>query len=294
MRLHLIVNPHSGAGRGPAVRDAVLSRFKSAGARVDIHETRHAGHAEELANRVDLGGYDGLCAIGGDGTMHELVNGLLGRTDGMKAPIGLIAGGTGNSLMRDLECLDPGQAVKRILSGNRRGLDIARVEAASESFYSFNIVGWGLPTAVKKTSMRLGWLRGQQYNVATVIEVLKNTRRRARISIDGRAVDGEYEFLLGCNTVHTGMGMKIAPRARIDDGLIDLVIARHAGRLKTLSLFPKIFNGSHVDDPIVEYHQARAFTIEPDTDDMLNVDGELKGRSPVRVTMMPGAVELLA
>jgi len=129
--------------------------------------------------------------------------------------------------------------------------------------------------------------------VATVIEVLKNVRRTAKLEIDGRAVDGEYEFILGCNTVHTGMGMKIAPGAKIGDGLIDLVIARDTGRLKMLSLFPKIFSGRHVDDPIVEVRQARSFAIEPGVEEPLNIDGELAGRTPVRVTVIPGAIDLL-
>lgn len=293
-RLHLIVNPRSGAGKGRGLVEAVHRRFKAAGAVVEIHHTTHPGHAAELASGLDIDGDDALVAVGGDGTMHELVNGLLTRDDGMKVPVGLIAGGTGNSLMRDLDCLDPLKAADRILAGNRRPLDIARVEAADETIYSFNIVGWGLPAAIKRTSARLGWLRGQQYNVATVIEVLKNTRRSAKLEVDGRSAEGEYEFILGCNTVHTGMGMKIAPGAEIGDGLIDLVIARDAGRFKTLALLPKIFSGRHVDDPLVEVIRAPSFAIEPGEAEPLNIDGELKGSAPVRVTMMPGALDLLA
>jgi len=117
--------------------------------------------------------------------------------------------------------------------------------------------------------------------------------RLAKISIDGRTIAGDYGFILGCNTIHTGHAMKMAPLAQIDDGLIDLLILRKAGRLKLLSLFTKIFKGGHVGDPAVAYHQAKEFSIVPLEDHVLNIDGETVGSTPIQVKMLPKAVEVL-
>ncbi|NOZ08855.1 MAG: diacylglycerol kinase family lipid kinase [FCB group bacterium] len=292
-KYYLVVNPHGGNARGNAILEKIKPIFEKAGAELEIKQTRYAGHARNLINSVELDGYDGFCAIGGDGTMHELVNGLLTRTDGRKIPIGLITGGTGNSFMHDMNCLDPVVAVKRILTGRRRKLDIARVDAAGEIIYGFNIVGWGLPTDINIRAEKMRWLGKQRYNVASLIEVLKNTRRLARISMDDRKIAGDYGFILGCNTIHTGNAMKMAPLAQIDDGLIDLIIVRKASRLKLLSLFTKIFKGGHVGDPVVVYHQVKEFSIVPLEDHTLNIDGELVGSTPIHVKMLPGEIEVL-
>jgi diacylglycerol kinase family enzyme len=98
---------------------------------------------------------------------------------------------------------------------------------------------------------------------------------------------------MGCNTIHSGKGMKVAPLAQIDDGLIDLLIVRKAGRLKLLSLFTKIFKGGHIGDPVVEYHQAKEFSIIPLVDHILNIDGELVGSTPIHVKMLPRKIEVL-
>ncbi|MEE4311172.1 MAG: diacylglycerol kinase family protein [candidate division KSB1 bacterium] len=292
-RYYLVVNPHGGARKGRAILDKVKPVFKEAGAEIDIQETRYAGHARIMANSLDFKGYDGFCAIGGDGTMHEVVNGMLTRTDKAKIPIGLITGGTGNSFMHDLNCLDPVVAAKRIVRNRLRKVDVAKVDAKDEVIYAFNIVGWGIPTDVNILAEKLRWLKGQRYNVAAVIEVLKNKVRLAKITVDGQNIAGDYGFILACNTIHTGNAMKMAPLAQIDDGLIDLLVVRKAGRIKLLSLFSRIFKGAHVGDPAVVYYQVKEFSIVPLEDHTLNIDGELVGSTPIHVKIMPNAIEVL-
>ena len=292
-KYYIIVNPHGGFKRGLAILEKVRPVFSEAGAKISIKETRYAGHARIMANTFDFSGYDGLCAIGGDGTMHEIVNGMLTRADKQKIPIGLIPGGTGNSFMHDLNCLDPVVAAKRIVTNQMRKLDIAQVDAAGEIIYGFNIVGWGLPTDINALAEKMRIFRGQRYNIASIIEVLKNTVRLATITIDGRTVAGDYGFILGCNTIHTGNAMKMAPLARLDDGKIDLIIVRKAGRLKLLSLFTKIFKGGHIGDPAVVYHQAKEFSLVPLQDHPLNIDGEIVGSTPIHVKMLQHEIEVL-
>ena len=92
--------------------------------------------------------------------------------------------------------------------------------------------------------------------------------------------------------IHTGRGMKMAPKANLNDGLIDLILVREAGRVKLLKMFPKVFDGNHINDPIVEYHQVKSFSIIPSEDEIVNLDGELKGSTPLFADVIPSAISV--
>ena len=139
--------------------------------------------------------------------MHEVMNGMMTRTDDRKLSIGLITGGTGNSFMHDMDCLDPVNAAKRIVTGRRRLIDIFRCEADREIHYGFNIVGWGIPTDANNLAEKLRWMGGQRYNVAAIIEVIRHRMRFARSEIDGNIIGADCGFVIWCNTIHTGNGM---------------------------------------------------------------------------------------
>ena len=292
-KVYLIYNPYSGNKKGATLLEKIKPIFDEGNLKLEIIETQYAGHARELSNTLPYEGFDGLCVIGGDGTMHEIINGMLKRDDGARLPIGLIAGGTGNSFMHDVDALDPEVAARRILTGRRRKVDIAKVDANGEIIFGFNIVGWGLPTDITETASKLKWLGSQCYNIASIVEVLRNKPRLAKVKIGKQNIAGDYGFILGCNTIHTGTAMKMAPLAQFNDGLIDLIIVRKAGRMKLLYLFTKLFKGKHVGNPAVVYHQVKQFTIEPLENHALNIDGEMIGCTPVKVKMMKGEIEVL-
>ena len=292
-KYYLAVNPHGGLKKGLGILEQVKPVFENAGAELTILETEYAGHARNIARTVEIGGYDGFCAIGGDGTMHEVVNGMMNREDGHKLPIGLVTGGTGNSFMHDLDCLDPVNAAKRIITNRRRPIDLARVNANGEILYAFNIVGWGMPTDINIIAEKMRWLGGQRYNVASLIEIIAFRERFATLIIEGNRTVGDFGFILGCNTIHTGKGMKMAPMAQLNDGYIDLIIAHKASRWKFFKMFPKVFSGKHIADPIVEYHQVKSFSIIPKVDNILNIDGEMIGSTPIDVDVIPSAIDVL-
>ena len=123
MKFILTVNPHGGTKQGPRLLNKTKPIFDSAGAELFIIETTYAGHAQELANQLDFTDYDGFIGIGGDGTLHEITNGMLSRYDKNQIPIGIIPGGTGNSYMHDLGLTDPFQATKSIIKGNTCPVD---------------------------------------------------------------------------------------------------------------------------------------------------------------------------
>jgi YegS/Rv2252/BmrU family lipid kinase len=293
MKYSLIVNPHGGVKSGLKILEKVKPFFEEADTELNIIETEYAGHARDIASELPLDNLTGLCAIGGDGTMHEMVNGMMTRKDGMRTPIGLITGGTGNSFMHDLDCLDPVEAAQRILTNRTRKIDLFKAQTKEKLYFGFNIVGWGMPTDINLLAEKMRWLGGQRYNIASILEVLKFKTRLARIEIDGRNIIADFGFVIGCNTMYTGKGMKMAPLARLDDGLMDLLIVRKAGRIKLLRMFPKIFSGKHIADPIVEYRQVRKFSIYPEEHSTLNIDGEILGCTPVKVEILEKEIDVL-
>ena len=292
-KYYLTVNPYGGGKKGPKILKDVLPLFEQKNIELNIIETEYAGHNKDLANQLNMDGYDGFCCIGGDGTLNEVINGLLTRKDRLKFPIGLITGGTGNSFMHDLDCLDPIEAANKIISDKRRFIDVFSCNTDGETFYGFNILGWGIPTDANILADKLRWMGPQRYNFASIIEVLRHKKRFARVIIDNNSIGADFAFIIGCNTIHTGKGMRMAPLARLNDGLIDLIIVRKVSRFKLLKLFPKVFSGKHIGDPGVDYRQVKQFKIMSEDKSQLNLDGEVLGSTPVEVKILPKEVEIL-
>ena len=113
--------------------------FDAGGIELNIIETRYAGHAKDIARSAVIEDYESIAIVGGDGSMHEVINGLFLRSDNRKLPIGLIPAGTGNSLMHDFKCLDPSEATRNIVKGYTRKLDIAKVNMEHKTVYAFNM-----------------------------------------------------------------------------------------------------------------------------------------------------------
>ena len=292
-KLYLTVNPFGGHKKGPKILKEVIPLFDENNIQLNVIETEYAGHNKKIAMEVDMNGYDGFCCIGGDGTMSEVINGVMNRKDLNRFPLGLITGGTGNSFMHDINCLDPIEATKRIIDGKRRKIDIFSCKTPDKLFYGFNILGWGIPTDANLLADKMRWIGSQRYNLASILEVLSHRKRFARVSIDNNSIASDFAFIIGCNTIHTGKGMKMAPLARLDDGLIDLIIVRKVSRFKLLKLFPKVFAGNHISDPGVDYRQVKKFSILPEKDRQLNIDGEVLGTTPVEVEVLPREIELM-
>jgi len=293
MKFIITVNPHGGTKQGPLLLKKVKPIFDAAGTELFIIDTTFAGHAQELANQLDLSDYDGFIGIGGDGTLHEITNGMLSRHDGKKIPIGIIPGGSGNSYMHDLQLTDPLKAAKAIINGNIRSLDTAKVEVNHVIKYANNMVGWGLVTDVGNKAEHFRWMGTNRYTILSVMEVFRHKSRSATLIMDDKKIEDEFTFIIACNSMHVGKGMKMAPKARLDDGLIDLIVIRAgASRTRLLQVLPKLFDGSHINEPEVEYFQTSKFSLIPETDEILNIDGEIMGSTPIKVEMISKAFEM--
>ena len=289
-KLLILTNPYSGGKKGKKILNNILNVFSNTP--YDLITTTHPNHPYEITRDMNMEEFSGICVIGGDGTMHEVINGMLSREDKNQIPIGLIPGGTGNSFMHDMDCLNPTDAAKQIMKFQSRKIDLIKIQTEQEIIYSFNVAGWGMPPDINILAEKMRWLGGQRYNIASLIEIMKFKKRECTLIIDNDNVIDDYSFVLCCNTIHTGKGMKIAPKAKIDDGLIDVIAVKKTTRTKLFKLFPKIFSGKHTLDPIVNYYQTNNISIKPAIDSPLIIDGEIIGRTPCKISVLPKKIDI--
>jgi diacylglycerol kinase (ATP) len=161
---------------------------------------------------------------------------------------------------------------------------------------SINVVGTGLmAVAAERCNQRWKWLGRRGYDVAAAIELLGLSPRPTRLVIDGKDVSGEHPLIACCNSQTTGGGMRIAPDARPDDGLLDVMTAEGASRWQLLGLLAtKVHKGLHVHHPRVRVRKATCIEIGAAGPSPLLVDGEVLGQAPVRLEVLPGALNVLA
>ena len=169
-----------------------------------------------------------------------------------------------------------------------------RVTLSDQVVYCVDVVGWGAVADINVTAERLRFLGPPRYGAAALWQILRAKCRRATLVLDGQAIDDEFLFVMACNPKFTGSGMKLAPHAEIGDGKIDVVAVRRVTRWQMLKLFSKVFDGSHVALEFVEYHQVRSFAIDSQRHDLLDLDGELKGHTPMSAEVLPSALRLFA
>lgn len=300
--IHLIVNPTGGSKSGLDILDRVLPAFEAAGVDVAVQRTEYAGHAEQLAKTLEP--RDALVGIGGDGTVHELVNGMMARKDMRRCPIGVVPGGTGNTWAADLGIpSDPALAAAAIVDGDTRRVDVMEVRAAGRSApsYSINIAACGFPAAVLEETNELRWLGlGAQYDLAGLSLISQGrTSFAGALEIDGDVVElADYSFIQAQINARMGKRVPFAPDAEVDDGLLDLVLVKSSsGADIILANFLARF-GKHELLDFVDIVQCERFSYAPargnEADD-LNLDGELLpgGADRFEAACVAGALEVL-
>eukprot|EP00455_Lapot_gusevi_P045341 TRINITY_DN5783_c0_g1_i3.p1 TRINITY_DN5783_c0_g1~~TRINITY_DN5783_c0_g1_i3.p1 ORF type:complete len:374 (-),score=81.18 TRINITY_DN5783_c0_g1_i3:46-1167(-) len=297
-RAILIMNPFSGNGRAQFAWDTVKPIFLTAGMEVVVHPTEYARHATELAKTLNFNGVDVLLVIGGDGTFNEVVNGLMLRNEPFP-PLGLIPGGTGNSVMWSIGLFreNPQAAAEVIVDGYLRKIDLGKVTMAENKvMYMINLLGWGLGVDANETAESCRCCGPCRYDFGAIWQILKGSRRFARCEIDDVTVEGDFCIIMVQNNQHGGSGLRLAPYAKIDDGCLDVVLARNQGRCATLGMFDELKRqGAHVYLDNVIYRRFKKMTIHSQPENtFLNVDGENCGSTPCTIEMVHNAVTIFA
>lgn len=262
----------------------------------EIVRTEYPRHAQEIVRNANFNNYDGIVGAGGDGTLYEIVNGYFQNQSEKRIPIGIIPLGTGNAFSKDMgfEKPDIEQAIRIIQRKQTRKVDVGRFLSQGETRYFINILGFGFVTDVVQTANHFKWLGDMAYTVGVLYRMLMMRTNPMKIVLDG--VSHEYDQLLVeiSNSRYTGADYLMAPQASIDDGYLDILIAKKMSRKKLLSLFSKIFKGKHLGSPELAVFKAREIQIEVAGTKILSPDGELEGETPIQVSCLHKAIEMFA
>jgi diacylglycerol kinase (ATP) len=269
-----------------------------------VLETREPGHAEQLAAAAADLGHDRVVAVGGDGTVQEVVNGLMsGRTSGVPPPmLGVVPAGSGNDLARSLGLpLAPLDALTVALGAQTRPLDlgVARTGDRVRYFHAAGGTGFDAQVAYTMASRRRGWQRGRAgYFLSTLNELRRYRNRELRIRLatsDGaRELDGRFLFVAFANGPYYGGGMQICPDASNRDGMLDVCLVGDISRLGALRELPGIYRAAHVNHPLVELVRVLELRIEGQAETRVHLDGEPLGTLPVDVGVRPAALQVAA
>ena len=286
----IILNPTAGGGRAGRLGEWLRERLAARpDARLEI--TARAGHAEELAF-ASRGRHDRVVAVGGDGTIQEVLNGVINGAPA--ASIGIVPVGSGNDLARSLGLpRDPAAAWTIALGSAERHIDVAHGTAGdgrTRWFGSAGGIGFDAQVATAMAS-RSGWQRGQAgYLLTTLAELRRFENRRVELTIDGVTRTHQALFVAIANGEYYGGGMRIAPGAVVDDGLLDLCIVGDVSRLTALRQLANLYGGTHIHHPQVEMERGRSIIIDGQPGILIHLDGEPFGSLPLSVQLRPGAI----
>jgi len=289
----VILNPHSGNGTSEQALKKLEVVAADRGSHLEVLRTRSAGHAVTFLKEHTLKDLDAILSIGGDGTLNEVVNGLLMRKDRPDLPIGIIPCGTGNSLMKDLNCPDVEKALQDIYSGKRSRLDVFRVEVDGIVQYGFNMVGCGLPASINEYAEALRFFKKQRYNVGALKAILTYKRTGYILRNETSGVEYTSDFIIASNTRHIASGLKIAPGAQLEDGWLDVVFLKPFSRLSLIPLFYKLLRGNHERDEKVMVEKMKQFSVNAPSRKMLNIDGEQHEFNELHLSVLKQPIEIL-
>jgi len=312
-KLLVFVNPFGGSGTGSSIWfNQVKPVFEKHSIACEVVETKYRGFAASYIQMNDVLQYQGIVIVGGDGSIHEVFNGLYKRPDSeqaLKIPIGVIPGGTSNGLAFSLGVSTPVAAAEMIAEGNVIPFDIFRAQIGD----SIDKVGclslaWGLVADHDMLSERdLRWLGGLRLVILPIYLIAKHAIYNGKISYlplesesndenSWKSTETDCVCFVACNVAWLASDICFAPKAGLCDGSIDMVFTKSGcSRFKVFDLFSRLKDGSHVSDPEINYIKAKAFKIEPIDAEKgaFVVDGEAMDEyKTLTVTSMPGAARL--
>ncbi len=292
--MHIIVNPSAGRGRGLAHLDAVVEALAAGGRSVEVLRSETAGHARTLVDAVPDGGT--VVAMGGDGTIHELLPACLAR----ELQLGLVPCGSGDDfafalgIPRD----DPIAAAATVLAGHERRVDVGMVDGHPY----VNTFGSGFDADVARRVLAAPrYVRGlgrYLYGILTAMRDFSLATVRIEVGDAGGqrvAFDGPALMVAVQNGPRAGGSFLLAPDASVDDGRVDVVVAGAFGRLGTLGILPKLMQGAHLGHRMVSHHSAQTVTLTWSRPMPVQMEGEIQPpRARFEVVVRPQALRVLA
>ncbi|MDD5702897.1 MAG: diacylglycerol kinase family lipid kinase [Dehalococcoidales bacterium] len=296
----VIVNPAAGAGSTKRKWPGIRSCLKNAGLSFDYQFTEGKGHGIELAKAAAGNGFRYLVAVGGDGTIHEVANGILQTPNAAETSLGLISTGTGSDLSRSIGAIRSySHACSALSNPGKLLIDVGLVEyhqdGQTRQRYFINSAGIGFDAKVIEATESMPKFFGGTIPYLTGLARSFIGYRNRSVTMRIGDKSDEIVTVLGiiaANGKYFGGGMKIAPEARLNDNLLDIIIIGNFGKLELLRVFPRIYKGTHMMYHKVRMERDTRVTIESKQPFLLQADGELLGGGPVSFSIHPAALNL--
>ena len=288
MKLIILFNPSAGRGKARRILAHALDVLRSRKVEFSLRESRSAEHLLELAREACRERPDAIVSAGGDGTHHYVFNGLVAN----EIPLGLLSVGSGNDFADGIGVpRGVRAAIDVLLNGHVREIDLARVGGAVYGC----LAGAGFDSVVTRyANERVHRLHGSLAYAWALLRCLKSYRREPlELESEDRNFSGDVLFAVVGNNVSYGGGLKLTPRARLDDGLLDVCIVPYMSKLELLRWVPSAYRGWHLDHPRIIYFQTRRITLRSTSRLELFGDGEFLQELPATIEVAPRALRVL-
>ncbi|MGH9335364.1 MAG: diacylglycerol/lipid kinase family protein, partial [Vicinamibacteria bacterium] len=279
MRVLLLENARSATAARRRRTAAFVERLRREGFEIEIDAPPSAQAMRERARAVRSSQHDVLLVSGGDGTLHEVVNGLASVCAKDRPSLALLPFGRGNDFAFEIGIRGERETLEALLGGSRRAVDLGRTDAG----VFLGVAGTGFDARVARRAQETPFLSGSLLYTWAVFRTLTEFRPIvARVTYESGRYEGPITFAAAGNTSRYGGGMRIAPRAALDDGALDLCLVREISRATLVRMFPAVFAGRHLSHPSVDYVRTRFVEIETEEPAEVFADGEFLQKTPVR------------
>ena len=297
--LILICNPRAGGGGAKRALPEVREQLDRRGLEHELRCSEGPGHAVELARRAVDEGHRLIVAVGGDGTVHEVANGMIeaDRARNERAVLGVVAAGTGCDFIRTFGIPHTAaHAVVHLDGPESFPIDVGKITCESSEGprvrYFVNIAEAGLGADVARRAARLPrWLGPTVYLFAFWLTLARHRPAEVVVDLVDRSYDGPMSNLVVANGQFYAAGMKIAPKAAPTDGLLDVQI-QHPSKPEAIALLPKVYRGEHVPHPDIMEAKRVKVTIAARPPQPIEADGELIGHTPATFELLRNALHL--
>ena len=292
-----LVNPQAGSGKAAEVWQALLDSYPELRGATVVQDADRAVATGLLAGSLGEGSR-ALVVVGGDGTLHHAANALLAGGFAERVALGIVPAGTGSDLAHALGVPDaPGAALQRALEASPRPLDAIEItRPGMPTTWVVNTASAGVSGVVVEEVNKLARRNAATYLAATLRALVGYRPLACRVAVDGELLyEGPIFLFAAANGQSFGKGMRVAPSARVDDGLADVVVVGHVPRWQLPWRLTQLYLGRHLAAPMVRYRQGRRVTFEPlEPFPPLELDGDgSPPGQPTELRVVPGALKVL-
>ena len=291
-----VVNPAAGGGRLRNLLGPALERLRAAGISVEVAETSGPAHASDLAKDAYRRGFRKFIAVGGDGTSYEIINGLFPLDASERPTLAFLPLGTGNSFLREFSDRGVEHGIEALLARRSQPCDVMRMVHERGTVYYINLLsmGFAADVATLRAHSFSGW--GELgYQISIFISLARLRRRPFPLRVDQQeGIDRRpCLFLTFNNSKFTGGTMMIAPKAEINDGLIEYVRWGPIGRIGLIRNLPTLYDGTHIQHPLAERKSAKRVDFYLDAPVDVMIDGEVLNIRCQTLDVLPSAINVV-